>query len=336
MKIKIIGMYLCAMLGIVACNNSGSSAPGGPIFAYIGDSSNNVWMCKTTATGSFGTCNALVNTTAPGFNQSHGVQFNTFGGQTYAYVIDVSSNIWQCPVNSAGVFGSGCNALTNGNGTTSAFNTTIDLTFATFNGQLYAYVSDASHTLWQCPIDATDGTFTSCNPLTNSTTPFINTRTVAFGTFNGTTYGYISDTSHNIWQCPMNATGGFSGGCTAIPGFLNTRAAIFASFGGTKYLYVSNFNDVLYQCPLNANGGIASASSCTALTTSNPAFFQTRYVTFANFGGTSYAYVGDQEAYALQCPINPNNGQFSSNCISLVNSTPPGFIDAITTTFYQF
>jgi hypothetical protein len=221
MKIKLIVTCLIAVIGIVACGSGGSSnsprAPG-PIFAYIGDSSANLWLCPTTSSGSFTSCSALVNTTSPGFNQSHGAQFQTFNGQAYAYVIDVSKNLWQCPLNSTGGFSNGCTALTNS--TLPGFNTTIDVTFATFNGTVYAYISDASQTLWQCPINTMTGGFNrGCNALVNQgTNTFTNTRGVVFGTFNHITYGYISDTSQNIWQCTMTANGQFNGPCNAISG----------------------------------------------------------------------------------------------------------------------
>ena len=125
-----------------------------------------------------------------------------------------------------GAFSGGCTALTN----SPAFNSfTYRITFNTFSGVTYAYVSDQSNTLWQCPMDDTTGQFS--DTCTAMTLTFGNTSGVTFANFSGITYAYVSDLNHNLWQCPMdNATGGFSDICVSLfntPSFDETTGVIF-------------------------------------------------------------------------------------------------------------
>ena len=323
---------------LIACSSgTSSSTPASSItYAYVGDFSPNLWQCQINISGQFTSgCTALQNSPIP-FKTTISATFATFGGVNYAYVNDSTSNLWQCPVNALGQFTTGCTALTN----SPNFNTTRTVTFNTFNNTTYAYISDLSSNLWRCPINNSTGRFLgSCTALTNSTTPFITTIATTFATFNGTTYVYVSDSGTNLWQCPMDANGGFSSGCIAlanatVPGFTSNRTASFNTFGGITYAYVGDFSANIWQCPMNATGGFSSG--CTALSSNTvPGFNQTRSATFANFGGTTYTYVGDASKTIWQCPINTSTGQFSGSCTPLTNSTAPGFTSALIATFYQ-
>jgi hypothetical protein len=108
-----------------------------------------------------------------------------------------------------------------------AFTYTSFLVFYTFSDTLYAYITDISDTLWQCPMNESTGAFSgACTALTNSTS-FINTNVMGFYTVGGIVYAYIGDGSHQIWQCPMNETGGFADTCTALTGFDHAVSATF-------------------------------------------------------------------------------------------------------------
>ena len=248
----------------------------------------------------------------------------------FAYVADGSSNLWQCPINKAtGVFSSGCTALTN---TPTAFNTTYGTTFATFSGVTYAYVADASTKLWQCPMNATGGiSGGECAPLTN-TPAFSQTQATTFATFSGTTYAYVGDSSHTLWQCPMSATGGISGDCTALTNtpsaFSYTNYTTFATFSGVTYAYMADGSQNLWQCPINNATGLFS-SGCTALTNTPSAFQSINDITFATFSGVTYAYVSDGSTNLWQCPMSASGG-ISSGCTAL---TPTTFYLTATTTF---
>lgn len=258
---------------------------GGITYAYVTDQSSTLWQCAMDPiTGGFSpsTCTAL---NSSGFNSPISVTFHTFAGITYAYVADISSNLWQCPIDpSTGGFSSACIALTNSTGP--GFLATISVAFKTFAGTTYAYVTDDSSNLWQCPINPITGGFSSsaCAALTNSTAPGFNlTVATTFYTFSGTTYAYVTDTSSNLWQCQMNpATGGFSPSeCTALtnstgPGFSQTITATFNTFAGTTYAYVTDASSNLWQCQMNPATGGFSSSACTQLTNSTaPGFFLT-------------------------------------------------------------
>ncbi|MFI4919110.1 MAG: hypothetical protein ACHP65_06105 [Legionellales bacterium] len=290
-------------------------------WAYVSDLSSNLWQCPINSTsGEFTTaCTALTN--SPAFVSTVGTVLNTFAGTTYAYIGDNSPILWQCPINTTtGTFSAPCVALTN----TTSFAVTFGATFNTFAGTTYAYVSDFSSTLWQCPINATTGEFSgSCAALTN-TSAFTRILGVTFNTFAGTTYAYVSDSSDTLWQCPINtATGGFSAACTALTNttsFAYSTNVTFNTFAGTTYAYVSDDSDTLWQCPINtATGGFSAA--CTALT-NVISFFETTDMTFDSFAGTTYAYVSDFSSNLWQCPINTATGAFSAACTALTNAMP--------------
>ena len=81
---------------------------------------------------------------------------------------------------------------------------------------LFAYVADFSNNLWQCPMNTLGQFSGGCTALKNSTTPFNTTTSTSFATFGGVNYAYVNDSTSNLWQCPLNANGGFNGGCFAL------------------------------------------------------------------------------------------------------------------------
>ncbi|MFT4058209.1 MAG: hypothetical protein QM652_01525 [Legionella sp.] len=106
--------------------------------------------------------------------------FQSFNGTTYAYVADNTNVLWQCPINQAtGTFSGSCTALTN----TVAFTVTFSVNFQTINGSKYAYISDLSNTLWQCPINTSTGAFSGpCVGLANSP-DFVGVQSILFSFF---------------------------------------------------------------------------------------------------------------------------------------------------------
>lgn len=244
------------------------------LYSYVADVSANLWQCPMTATGSIsgGACISL-NSSFSGINA---VAFGTFSGTTYGYVTVEASLLKQCPMNATGGFSSACTVLSNS--TSPGFSSTYGVTLATFSGAVYAYIADNSKRIWQCPMNNTTGGFSGgCTALTNSTSPgFSATFQITFATFSGTTYGYVS-ANHAIWQCPMTATGGFSGGCTQLtnstsPGFSSADLVTFATFSGTTYAYIGDFAARIWKCPMNNTTG-GFSGGCTALTNStSPGF----------------------------------------------------------------
>ncbi len=251
----------------------------------------------------------------------------------FVYVADESSQLWHCPINSAtGTFNGSCTALTN----SPAFLETTNVTLQAFNGITYAYVSDYTDKIWQCPLNTSTGGFEgACIALTNSTA-FIKTSNVTFQSFNGITYAYVAAHTNALWQCPINpATGTFSGSCTALTNttaFQATFSVNFQSVNGNRYAYVSDLSNTLWQCPINTITGTFSGA-CVALTNS-PAFYQTNNVTFQSFNGSAYAYVSDASDTVWQCPFNASTGTFNGACTALTNV--PAFALSGSVTFQSF
>ncbi len=128
----------------------------GTVYGYVTDVSDSLWKCPMNTSGGFsGNCAALTNSTPPGFFLTATAIFNTFSNMTYAYVTDLSANLWQCAINSSGDINGGCIALTN----TPNFLSTNVLSFFTIQGTTYAYLGDESTNIWQCPMDPATGTF---------------------------------------------------------------------------------------------------------------------------------------------------------------------------------
>jgi hypothetical protein len=250
-------------------------------YGYIGDASANLWQCPINASGDFSTiCTALTNT-GTAFTSTRNTTFYTFSGNTYAYVSDDSSTLFQCSIDSStGRFSGACTALTvSGSASSQIFNTT----FNTFGGVTYAYVGDHSGILWRCPMDNTTGHFSStCTALTNDV-PFIATVGITFSTYNGQTYAYVSDDTSNIWQCPVdNTSGAFSGSCMGLVNsqlaFLRGTSANFKTFSGSPYAFITDQTNALWKCGVDSTAGIFG-SSCTAL--DNPATLGTDVIGMA-------------------------------------------------------
>lgn len=320
-------------LNITLGNNPSSFS-----FVYVPDNTNVLWQCPLDTNGgiSGGACIALTNLTSPGFKFTSNITFATFSGTTYAYVTDYSNTVWQCPINaSGGISGGACTALTNPVGP--AFNSTNSITFATFLGITYGYVSDSSTAVWKCPMSTTGQISGDCIALTNGTFPsFLGSYQITFHVFSGTNYAYVTDTSPRLWQCPMDGTGNFSSSCTLLtnstpPGFGGISTITFSNFLGATYIYVSDFSQRLWQCLMDdATGGI---TACTAMINLTPPGFQnTSEATLATFSGTTYVYVADDSNTLWQCPVNAA-GSISGACAALTNLTPPGFSSTLAVGF---
>ncbi|MDF1827246.1 MAG: hypothetical protein P1U39_03105 [Legionellaceae bacterium] len=327
------GPIVCEQGGTFLCNRPSAAnilhitnLPINTKKAYIGDGSNTLWQCPIDSNGGFSVgCSALTNTTSPGFFISLFGTPHIFSDKTYVYVADQSQQLWQCQIDSNGGIVGGCTALTNS--TSPGFMQTVKATFREFSGTQYAYVTDNTNTLWQCPMSGTGKFVGGCTALTN-TTAFGGTQTVTFKVFSGITYAYVGDNSHTLWQCPMNITGGFSGDCTALtnttsPSFQGVINATFHTFSGVTYAYVGERSNAIWQCPMNATGGFSGA--CTALTNSTtPGFRSTVNASFNTANDVTYAYIGDFSTQIWQCMMTPTGG-FDGGCLAIENTTSPGF-----------
>jgi energy-converting hydrogenase Eha subunit A len=304
-----------------------------PLFLYMSAYSNKLNKCPVSAAdGTFtATCLPLTNQ-GTAFLHTSATAFNVFNNQSYVYVGDASATLWQCPLNSNGDFNAACLPLTN-SGT--PFGSTRNTTFQNFSGTTYAYVSDDSMTLWQCPMDSTTGSFSgACTALSVSTDTNSEIYQTTFASFSGTTYAYVADHSFGLWICPMNSTGGFSASCTAFinsPPFSATVGVTFNTFNGATYAYVADDSTTVWQCPMNIATGMIS-NYCTGLTNINQAFFHATSVNFSTFSGTTYAYIVDQTNAMWRCAVDTTTGAFGSSCTSINSSNFIG--DALGASFY--
>jgi hypothetical protein len=299
--------------------------PTTPVFGYVSDLSSKIFQCPIDlTTGNFlSPCITLTN--IPPFSQTNNTTFNIFGGVTYLYVgAQGASILWKCPINNAtGGFSGPCTALTN----IPSFNRPIDAAFDSSSGITYAYVSDLSNRLWQCPINTITGNFSApCIALTNP--GFNQTNSTVFQTFGGVKYAYVADTSLDIWQCPIDpVSGGFSGPCIAntLPTLSGgTSSIIFNTFSGITYAYVGG-SVGLWKCSINTITG--SFSSCVAL--SDPSLATPSELAFKTFSGITYAYISNV-LNILQCPIDTATGNFAGPCLPF---NEPDFFFPINITF---
>lgn len=205
----------------------------GTTYVYVAAVSYDLIQCPMDATGGIvdSACTSLsITTGSTSATLTYSTTFYTFSGITYAYVADLSSTLWRCPIDATtGGFSSTCTQLTNS--TSPGFKTTNAVTFRTFSGITYAYVGDSSANLWKCPMDATGGLNGGCIALTPSL--FSSTSAATFNTFAGTIYAYVGDSSTNLWQCTMDAAGNFSGSCVPYsntPSFNSTQSATFCPY----------------------------------------------------------------------------------------------------------
>ena len=256
--------------GVSFSNTSGvafNTSSSGQNYAYVGDSSSKLWQCPLNTNGTFSAaCTPLTNT-GTAFVSTRHTTFNTFSGNTYAYVSDDSSTLWQCPVDATGGFSGACTGLTN-SVTGLPFNEVFNTTFYTTSGSTYAYVADHSFVLWKCRVTSTGGFNGPCVGLTQGAGAFTSTLSATFQTFNGATYVYVADDSNILWRCPFNSDGTI-GECLALQNsntsFYRTSSVNFETFAGVTYAYVTDETNFLWQCPMNNLTG-AFSGSCAALT----------------------------------------------------------------------
>ena len=203
-------------------------------YAYVSQANTgpgtDVWLCNTDpSSGVFTSCQTTGNDYV--WSNVFDVTVATFD-QQYAYVVDNNAaKIVRCTIDQTdGTFIAGSCANMTQTGTPWVSPSAV--TFATFNGTRYAYISDQNVGVLQCNINQTTGDFLSCSSTNYSggTDVF----GVAFSAINDTTYAYISTLFGQVWVCATNNSGGFVG-CTAqSPSFTDGR-----SFGN---VFWSTFN----------------------------------------------------------------------------------------------
>lgn len=206
-----------------------------------------------------------------------------------------------------------------------------ELTFATVNGQQYAYVANQGGLVYQCQIN-NDGTFSTCD-ATPQMPPAWNPRAIAFATVNSVQFGYVTDVGGGIiYQCSLNTNGTFSGCSSATATTFPAPYGItFASVNGTQYVYIADAGQggmgdygTVYQCPLNDDG---TFQTCNPIPTMDVPQWIPYSVNFATTNGTQYAYVADNgtgsAGNVYQCGLNSDGSFTVDSCTPTPTSGVP-------------
>ncbi len=233
---------------------------GGTSYAYVPVANGNVYQCSLSS-GALSGCSVTTGTGA-GWSSSSpptSIAFATVSGTQYAYVAYPNGGVDQCTLNSNGSFNTCSLQLL-----VAQLWTPNVISFGSMGGKTYAYVGDtANSNVYECPMDST-GNLYSCVTTPSTGAPSWSPRDVTVATVNGTTYGYVADTTNSkIYQCSLN-TGGSLNTCAVTtpsspsswaPSSINIR-----SVNATTYAYVTAGSNV-YQCSLNSNGTLNTCST---------------------------------------------------------------------------
>jgi hypothetical protein len=290
------------------------------------------------STGQFGVNSVAYTAVSPqGLEQ---FAFATVGGTQYAYVLDQTGYVYQCPIDTNGNFTSCTSTPTTG---VPSWNPRA-IAFTVINNVQYAYVADLNYSyVYQCavvvdPGNPTNGNFSSCTNAT-PTVGFDAPYGIAFAVVDGVQFLYVADVGMGggaigaLYRCSLD-TSGIVTACVAEPQSSAPNWApisiAFSTSGGTQYAYVSNAGASVppnvYRCTITVgglqNGGF---SSCAITPTSSvPLPNNPIQVAFATMGAKKFAYIandnGSSSGGINVCPVN-TDGTFAS--CSATTGTPP-------------
>lgn len=316
----------CALLLLASCGNGGgsSSSPSNwtpqliaftttnsPQYGYVASSagtnasssanSGNVYQCSLNSNGTPTTCTVTdggVSSWAPSY-----ISFVTVNGTLYGYVADQSGNVYRCLLNSSTGALATCVAS---NGGISSW-TPYGVVIANVSGTQYGYVADGKGNVYQCQINQSNGIFSSC-AVSNGGVSSSNWAPggLAFATIGSTQYAYVADNTGNIYQCPLNNTGGLTN-CTITNGGISGWVPYnveFITANSPQSAYIADFKGNVYQCPLNGTGGLTNCVITNGGVASSR--WKPAGITFATFNATQYGYVADNNGYVYKCLLNSN------------------------------
>ncbi len=308
----------------------------GDLYAYITDSNvSTPGVTKCAVSQSNGTFSGCVLETSSPFNDPHGITVRTINSSDYAYVTnEATGSVSQCSIDvSTGVL-EGC--FDSGAG--DVFDTPENIAFFTSNA-LYAYVTDAGSStpgVWQCNVNTTTGTLSSCVRTTGFTAP----NGIAFSTFGGTNYAYVTNaTGDQVSRCAVSPSNGNLGSCvfTSVGITISNPTGIAAfQAGGNRYIYPVNTDGSIFQCrETTSTGQLYCIDSGLGTEFTAP-----QDLTFQTVSGSTYAYVTDPSVHTIfQCNVNSGTGGLSG----CVNAGPLGFsapfdvaFGTVTSTLYAY
>lgn len=305
-----------------------------PQFAYVSsDNTNELFSCSVDSlNGSLSACAATPGGATWG---PFATSFAVVNGTQYVYVADNGDcEVEVCTLNSAT---GALVACTVADPSPLSGWCPVGITVATVGSSSYAYVSNnVTGNLYQCSINAGDGTFSACATLSPSPLSSWDPFAIAFATVNGTQYAYISDGNNNsVYQCAVSTVNGTLSGCGATPSSgapsWNTNALAFATVNGSQYAYVASNSGEIYQCSLNSDG---SFNACAITPSSGAPSWNPRGLSFATVNGVQYVYVAGINGHVYQCSLN-SDGTFTGCAITPSSSEPTWSPRGVTVEYIQ-
>ncbi|MGA2655186.1 MAG: hypothetical protein ABSF18_04325 [Gammaproteobacteria bacterium] len=233
-----------------------------PAMVYVTDNRwNTVFACKilknTDELGQLSDCqNAVVQTQqkATVFDLPSDIAFVTINDVTYAYIVNLDTEVTQCTVVNNQLINCALTELS------SYFSMTIN-----HSDNWYAYYG-AMDQIFKCDINPDNGDLESCQ---DAGTGHIFTNTVAdvlFQTFNNTRYAFIAhgDNAYagkgTFMRCPVDVSGDISSDCVTWTGFGRMSGITYASLDDSQYFYLMSGGEIAI-CEVDDNGDIVGSCS---------------------------------------------------------------------------
>lgn len=186
-------------------------------YAYVADYTGNIYQCNLKSDGNFNVCSLTPAVGAPTSWTPLSLTFATVNHTQYLYVSELESSVYKCSINIDGTLHT-CNVSATSATPTNWHPSTTSI--AAFDGVEYAYVTsinigiESATYVYQCTLTES-GDLNTC--LTTPTAaPTWRPSSLAFATFGGVQYAYVTDLNGNVFQCGLNANGTLNI-CTTTP-----------------------------------------------------------------------------------------------------------------------
>jgi hypothetical protein len=295
--------------------SAGGSGGAQHLYAYVSaigqDTFNHVYTCPLGTNYSFAYC-AVTDANESGTWDPISTTVQAFDGANYVYVSDQTNGIvYQCSINAN--FGNLTTCTANNGGVTVGAWQPEGVSFATVGGTTYGYVSDLNGDIYVCTVNSGSGAFGTCtasnwNTLTSAANPLAE---MTFGTFNGTTYGYVGASDGNVYRCAIDVSTGVLDTCGTNNGGASSwlpHQVKFATLGQNTFGYVVDDDSNVYQCSVDGSGNLGSCTASTGVPSWAP-----NGMTTSTLSGVTYAFISDQTNGNIdQCTLDSISGAVTS------------------------
>ena len=251
--------------------------------AYVSSSGITVgiFVCDLSPQGNGELSSCVPTSTDSYWTAPSGITFATTNAIKYGYVPDPDEGyISSCKQNPAD--GTLIDFCIQGPRGFVNWNKPSAIAFATTQGGTqYGYFTDLDDgAIYQCAIIddniTYNGILKDCATTGNMPTGSPNAANgIAFATFNGTTYAYITNRgTETVYQCSWNASNGNLSNCVDAASFMNQewtlKGIAFGTVNSVQYAYVSDYNTsspyssgTIWQCAVNNNNGLFNTCNKT-------------------------------------------------------------------------